>query len=486
MPIKVPPERQYLELHGGSWRVTITVPEAARAELGGRLRKDLRTDSLKEANLRKGVYVREFQARIKAVLAKAGVHRKRVMDEAERLAEWARLAKEQNTPKHEWDAYYEAVAELKLKLAEEGGQYVSDPDAPWDPDFGPMDRWEPDPESVAMAEEFADRALLKGTAFEERHAKYLTESKVQARTLADDRRALALLVQWLASREPPVPPFVERVTPKRAREFAKALPGLAGVSPVTANKYISRLSSFWIWLAGEVDSAAVNPWANAAHKGARPKAGEEERAFTDTELAKLLTGPATPHMLDLMYIGALTGARLDAIVDLTVGDCENDVIMFHPRKKETHQRYVPIHPDLAPIIARRSEGKTSDSWMFPEWPPVKKAGSMRERSFKASNHFTDYRRLVGVDEVVPGARRARTNFHSFRRWFISRMEQAGVDGDLISAIVGHQRGSITLDTYAEGASLELARKAIAKIKLPPLDGSPIREIQTVRARRRPS
>lgn len=111
---------------------------------------------------------------------------------------------------------------------------------------------------------------------------------------------------------------------------------------------------------------------------------------------------------------------------------------------------------------------------------------MRERSFKTSNHFTDYRRAVGVDEVVPGARRARVNFHSFRRWFVSRMEQAGVDGDLVSAIVGHQRGSITLDTYSESTTIARAREAISRVKLPPLDGSPIREIQTVRARRKPA
>jgi integrase len=145
---------------------------------------------------------------------------------------------------------------------------------------------------------------------------------------------------------------------------------------------------------------------------------------------------------------------------------------------------VPIQPLLAPVIARRCEGKGPKDDLFPEWPPVKKAGSMRERSFKTSNHFTDYRRLVGVDEVVEGKRRARVNFHSFRRWFISRAEQAGVEAEMVSAIVGHKHGSITLDVYSEGPTMQRARRAVAKVKLPPLDGSPIREIQTVRARAR--
>lgn len=109
-------------------------------------------------------------------------------------------------------------------------------------------------------------------------------------------------------------------------------------------------------------------------------------------------------------------------------------------------------------------------------------GALPRGTFKASNHFTDYRRLVGVNEVVPGKRWARVNFHSFQRWFISRAEQAGVEAAMISAIVSHKHGSITLDVYSEGTTMQRARRAVAKVKLPPLDGSPIREIQTVRAR----
>ncbi|MCJ2061607.1 hypothetical protein MKK63_02625 [Methylobacterium sp. J-088] len=106
---------------------------------------------------------------------------------------------------------------------------------------------------------------------------------------------------------------------------------------------------------------------------------------------------------------------------------------------------------------------------------------MRERSFKTSNHFTAYRRLAGVDERIAGNRRARVNFHSFRRWFISRMEQAGVADPMISAVVGHKRGSMALDVYSEGPKMRAARRAIARIKLPPLDGSEIKEDMVLRA-----
>jgi integrase len=82
---------------------------------------------------------------------------------------------------------------------------------------------------------------------------------------------------------------------------------------------------------------------------------------------------------------------------------------------------------------------------------------------------------------VSGKRRSLVNFHSFRRWFITRMERAGVPGPMVASIVGHARGSITLDVYSKGPAMRAARKAIARIKLPPLDGSPIEEEMGLRA-----
>ena len=59
-------------------------------------------------------------------------------------------------------------------------------------------------------------------------------------------------------------------------------------------------------------------------------------------------------MQDLMRIGALTGARLDTIVDLRVHDCANGLFVFKPQKKEAKPRAVPIHSQLKAIVERRT------------------------------------------------------------------------------------------------------------------------------------
>lgn len=480
MPRRASVDRAYLEQHGRHWRVSVNVPAAVKDIIGRpKLRHDLGTDSLRTANLLKGPYIARFKAQIQEALTTVGRQKQSTTREAMELAKWAREAKERNTSQEDWDEYHQIISERTVEIRTRNAVPV---ELPAIDDDGPGLGWINKPEDVAEARRFGRIAYQAGTPFAEFHEEYLKGSQVAARTKADDERSLRLLLQWLRNEN--VDPEIERVTPLRAHAFAKGLPALADVAPATCNKYLSRLSSFWGYLATVTEVAASNPWVGVALRKTGPKSGEEERPFTDTEVAKLLLGPASPHMLDLMYIGALTGARLDAIVDLKVQDTANRVILFQARKTETHARYVPIHPLLEPIIAKRCQGKAPEDDLFPEWPPVRKAGSMRERSFKASNHFTDYRRFVGVDEVVAGKRRARVNFHSFRRWFISRAEQAGVEAAMISAIVGHKHGSITLDVYSEGTTMQRARRAVAKVKLPPLDGSPIREIQTVRARAR--
>jgi integrase len=173
-----------------------------------------------------------------------------------------------------------------------------------------------------------------------------------------------------------------------------------------------------------------------------------------------------------MRIGALSGARLDAIVDLHAKDCRNGIFLFKPQKREKGQRAVPIHSALVGIVKRRIAKKKPDEDLFPEWPAPRREGPMRERSFKASNAFTDYRRSVGVDDVVEGKRRSLVNFHSFRRWFITEAERADQPESIIAAVVGHRRAGMTLGTYSAGPKLAQARRCVEAVSLPSLRGRP--------------
>ncbi|MBN9433487.1 MAG: integrase [Bosea sp.] len=444
-------DRRHLEQHHGQWRVVVAVPRGLHGRLGTKLKRSLQTDSLAVANRLKWPVIAELKALISNASDDSG--KNQLMQEAVEMARLRRLARD--------DHDIETIdIGIELRAEEIAGAPVG---VGTDDDTG---REEPilDPARARIAGHYITVARGEATPLDLHHAAYKASLSVKARTLADDDRALDYLTQWCRANH--LRPAVEAITPKLAGRFMDDLASMTkGVSPVTLNKYLRRLSRYWQWMEKR-HYAASNVWHRKTLEEPTSRGGEEERPFTDSEMVKLLEGDASPAMADLMRIGALTGARLDAIVCLSVGDCVDGFFRFKPQKKEKEARACPIHPVLLCIVASRSEGKDHSDPLFPEWPGPKKAGSMRERSFKASNQFTDYRRLVGVDEVIPGKRRSLVNFHSFRRWFITKAEQAGQPEHIIASVVGHKRQGMTLGRYSSGPLFEQARQCVEVVSLP--------------------
>ena len=301
--------------------------------------------------------------------------------------------------------------------------------------------------------------------------KWLTESRFKPRTAGDRRRALERLEAWGVK-------FIEDVSRRKAGEYVSHLMSHRDKTwsgdHATVVKYVSALSSYWTFMRrkGHVES---NPWVDQTPP--KPKAASldhdhdtDERAFTDDEVKKLIAGTTLPLLQDVMRIGALSGARLDAIVSLKVKDCLIEgklglLVRFKPQKGEKKARLVPVHPELLPLLNRRIEGKAPDEFIFDEveTPPE---GSDRERSMPVSKRFGRYLRSLGLEVMLPGKRRSLTNFHSWRRWFSTKAEQAGQSGDVISSVLGHKRGSITLDLYSGGPGEQLMRACVEAVRLP--------------------
>ena len=258
-----------------------------------------------------------------------------------------------------------------------------------------------DTDRDAAAAQFRALAMGETTPIGLHHERFVSSGNLKARTKGDDYRAVKFLTAWCEQNR--VPATVEAITRKVVVRFTAGLSELAGgQSPTTLKKYLNRLSLYWRYLLAR-EIVASDPWHQSHKLLPTVVRGPEERSFTDDEVARLLAGGPPQKMDDLMRLAALTGARLDVIVDLKVKDCADGLLTFKPQKKETKTRSVPIHPALVEIIERRCKGRADDDDVFPEWPPSK-GSAERERSFKASNAFTIYRRKVGVDEMIPGKR----------------------------------------------------------------------------------
>ncbi|MGU3422532.1 tyrosine-type recombinase/integrase [Methylobacterium sp. D54C] len=475
MPRKPDPRNAYLELHDGYYRVTMGVPAALRPQLGTRLKRTLGTKSLLSANVLKAPVVREFKARIDKAWVNLGGKSRSELHEAVAWANILQDAVDRRDPAH--GALLEALREREAEIASVGSTWKTDVDE----DGDTYDYEITTHEAREKADTFGAIARRQSTPIALHHDAFMKTLRIKPRSLTDDVRALRILLDWCRGNG--VDPYLERIDVRTAVRFMDDIGSFADLGWASSTKYLGRLKRYWGYLVLRTH-VADNPWTHCQLEKPEENADMEERSFTDGEVQKLLMGSPPAGIMDVMLVAALTGARLDAVIDLRVGECADGWFTFKPQKKERHERDVPIHPALQQLVANRVRGKSADDDLFPEWPVPKAEGSMRERSSYFSKRFTVYRRAIGVDDQVEGKRRSLVNFHSWRRWFITKMERAAVDGDLIAAIVGHKRSGLTLGRYSEGPEMEAAKAAIAKVRLPPLDGSPIVEAQPLSRRRR--
>lgn len=325
-----------------------------------------------------------------------------------------------------------------------------------------------DPHREKKAGQFLRVALGKETPIREPLGVFHEQVKWSPRTKSDSNRAISTLEDWCKDNR--VPFVIEAITRKRAGQFIGHLASDTNrpLTNRTINKYLSCLSHFWLWLEkrGYLD-LDTSPWSRQSLPKIKPKEDEKERPFTDDEITKLFaSSPNQSYLKDVMLIGALTGARIDTIICLRRKDITEDgCFKFKPQKRESASRLVPIHSALKSTVERLVKGKRPDDELFPECPPVA-AHKPQERSMPAVKAFTYYRRSVGVTDVVEGKRRDRVNFHSFRRWFITKAIQAGQAELVVQIVVGHKPQSMAASVYLGGLTVEQMRECVEAVKLP--------------------
>ncbi len=326
-------------------------------------------------------------------------------------------------------------------------------------------------EGPARARVFAEVAAGVATPTKLHLEEWLAEpggrGERRLRTIADYHGIVGHFADWQAKAGHGV--SVEAVTRRIAGQYVQHVQ--RSVSATRARTVCGALMGYWRWMEtrGVIAEGTANPWTRQAPSKARAKGeAEPERAFTDEEVSKLLGGTSDAFLSDLMRVAALTGMRIEELARLTVGMCGAAELQAPGVKgsKLSTPRPVPLHPDLAPIIAHRTKGKPADAFLFPEFGEPNKHG---ERSGPGSKRFNRYRVAVGVDERDDGRRRSRVNFHSFRRWFATRAMGAGQQQPIIEAVIGHKPdpSNVLMRSYITTGQLGAKlRECVVAVRLP--------------------
>lgn len=471
MPRKPDADKAYLTVHDGLWRVSIGVPRELRDQLGTRLVKSTGTKSLAQAKLVRDLVIPQFKKRIEDAWTARGGKRNSLLAltlETRKLMETAD----------------DNLADFMIQGAQERYEEILNEGATWVDEHTPdgiIQRRVPKPEAVKMVSEIR-RVAAGDTPIIYYHQGFVDSLKIKPRSKLDEPRALSILLDWMEAND--IEPFIENINRRNAIRFLDWLDADTNLSWASKAKYFGRIKFYWAWLARR-EYAKENPFKELNLEKPETERADDERPYTDAEVQRLLMGSPMEgdRMRDVMMIAALTGARLDAVIDLKVGGLFDGYFTFKAQKKERGGRDVPVHPGLDEIVARRIANKNPGDDLFPEWPGPPST-SVKPRSSYFSKRYTKYTSDIGVRDEEQGRRRSKINFHSWRRWFITKLERARVREPLIAAIVGHKRPGMTLGLYSGGPEFLEAQEAIALVKLPPLDGSPVIEERSLMPRRR--
>lgn len=309
---------------------------------------------------------------------------------------------------------------------------------------------------------------------------YLATAGLAPKTTAERRGLVLRFARWAAEKGL----TLDRIDRRQAGKYVGE--EIDPLHPVTQTKHLTALRSYWKHLARRGHIALPPglslddgwPWngqqtIKTGKRVERNSRKEEERPFTDEEVQQLLCAPWPmkqaeweSHVRDALTISLLSGMRLAEVLTLWVEDVHDGVFDIQQGKTEAAARKVPVHADLEAIVKRRTEGKDGKAWLFHELKAERDPGDTFGKRFKR------FREAVGVDDKQEGTRRSLVNFHSARRWFITKARHAGHPRETIAEIVGHapDKSDVTFGVYAKGAS-EVQRKAcVEDVRLPKRTG----------------
>lgn len=249
-------------------------------------------------------------------------------------------------------------------------------------------------------------------------------------------------------------PVLEQITRKDARKW---LVIELHASSASAERIASFSRNYWRYLqAIHVAPEGDGPFTKLDLKTGT-SAGDAPGSwlpFTPDEVATLWEAAASREdyqLADLIALASYLGARIEEVCGTKLASIKDDVLHIADSKTTAGVRDVPIHSALKPLIARLRKS-SKDGYLL--------AGLTQNKYGDRSNGIG---KRFGRLKAALGFSR-RHVFHSLRKCLVTQLENAGVSENVCADIVGHDKPRITYGLYSGGATIEVKRKAIEKVR----------------------
>jgi hypothetical protein len=259
---------------------------------------------------------------------------------------------------------------------------------------------------------------------------------------------------------------LDALTPPKVLAWTEKL-RVEGMTAASFERIGKGCRSFWTYLQQSGTVSLIHPHAfegafRLAQRAApRTDTGRSGSSYTPEQLAGLYSAAldkGDKPLADLIALGAYTGARIEELCKLTKATCADGVFRMGT-KTEASRRETPIHPAVAPLVARMLAAST-DGFLVPSTAD----NQYNNRSGPLSQRF-------GHLKTAHGFGRSHV-FHSTRNTLITMMERAGVPEGIAADVVGHEKKTMTYGLYGSGSAKEQKLQALALVKYPGALGLP--------------
>lgn len=414
----------YLQLRRRLWYALHEIPADVRPVLGRpRFCRSLETENRKTAERRAAILEQRWKREIEQA-------RGAVVDPLEEDARyWQRVLRE--AP----DDEKPVIRELIFDEAQARVDRAAD-------QAGLLDQREPGYDDLPVHEEvarFCAVATGKLVRMDEHLDEWLATLKNEAKSKDMKKSTVTKFAETF--------PYVQDVKRKEVQRWVNGLVQNDGKKAATVRRALSEVRGYWSYLISiEVVPEDSLPFEKLIlpKDGAKEAVRDERRAFTPSEVVTLLRAAEAkddPQLADLIRLGMWTGARLEELCALKVAQVGNGFFEVVDAKSKAGWRRVPVHPKLAPTLARLVEIST-------------KAGDEYVLAGLSRNKYGDRSNAIGKrfgrlkDEAGFGPQHV---FHSIRHTVATQWKSARVDVSIAADILGHEHDGMTFGQYGDVA-----------------------------------
>jgi integrase len=175
----------------------------------------------------------------------------------------------------------------------------------------------------------------------------------------------------------------------------------------------------------------------------------ELRAYTKQEYAAMLK-LADDDLRDVITILAHSGLRVEELCQLKTTDVPDMVFVVKQSKTKAGQRVVPVHQDIAQIIARLLD-TSKDGYLIP-------SRSLNQYDQRQAYYSKKFRPILTALGFPSGF-----GFHELRKLFVTEAERSEVHDNSLKRMVGHSIPGLTFSLYSDGLEINDLRQEINKV-----------------------